>query len=90
MYYGDTECCIYSERGSNCWLRMYYSDTECCIYSERGFNCWLRMYYGDTECFIYSEPGYYEENNFGIRIESLLIVKKATPKVYIYWLLRRR
>jgi hypothetical protein len=27
------------------------------------------------------EPGYYEDNEFGIRIESLLLVKESIPKV---------
>ena len=31
-------------------------------------------------CFMISEPGYYEDGNFGIRIESLVLVTKADTK----------
>ena len=29
---------------------------------------------------IFNEPGYYEKNNFGIRIENLIYVKKEKNK----------
>ena len=31
--------------------------------------------------FIFPEPGYYEDGKFGIRIESLVVVKKTETKV---------
>jgi len=45
-----------------------------------------------THCFLFnrsnsiegigvSEPGYYEDGKFGIRIENLVLVKKADTKV---------
>ena len=30
--------------------------------------------------FHFSEPGYYEDGNFGIRLENVLIVKEADTK----------
>ena len=29
-----------------------------------------------------NEPGYYKKNNFGIRIENLVFVKRKNKKVY--------
>lgn len=36
-----------------------------------------------------AEPGYYEDKKFGIRIENLVLVKRAPTKVYNFyiWLL---
>ena len=31
---------------------------------------------------VYNEPGYYEKNNFGIRIENLIYVKKIKENNY--------
>ena len=31
---------------------------------------------------ISNEPGYYEKNNFGIRIENLIYIKKNNQKNY--------
>jgi len=31
---------------------------------------------------VSNEPGYYEKNNFGIRIENLIYVKKSKQKKY--------
>ena len=31
---------------------------------------------------VSNEPGYYEKNNFGIRIENLLFVKKKKQKIF--------
>ena len=33
---------------------------------------------------VSNEPGYYEKNNFGIRIENLLFVKKRINKKWIF------
>lgn len=30
--------------------------------------------------FLFSEPGYYEDGNFGIRLENVLIVKDADTR----------
>ena len=32
---------------------------------------------------VSNEPGYYEKNNFGIRIENLIYVKKSKQKKYL-------
>lgn len=34
----------------------------------------------DSPSFLFSEPGYYEDGNFGIRLENVLIVKEADTK----------
>lgn len=34
--------------------------------------------------FFFSEPGYYEDNEFGIRIESLLLVKETSATVMCF------
>ena len=31
---------------------------------------------------VSNEPGYYEKNNFGIRIENLIYVKKKNKKIF--------
>ena len=42
---------------------------------------------------LFSEPGYYDDGQFGIRIENLVVVKKAETKVsesldYMYMYIR--
>ena len=32
---------------------------------------------------VSNEPGYYEKNNFGIRIENLIFVKKINKKIIL-------
>ena len=32
---------------------------------------------------VSNEPGYYEKNNFGIRIENLIYVKKNKKKIIL-------
>lgn len=34
----------------------------------------------DSQTFLFPEPGYYEDGNFGIRLENVLIVKEADTK----------
>jgi len=40
------------------------------------------MYTWNVCLLFIAEPGYYEDNKFGIRIENLVLVKKAPTKVY--------
>jgi Xaa-Pro aminopeptidase len=37
-----------------------------------------------------NEPGFYEEDKFGIRIESLVLVKKAETKVYFHFNINKK
>lgn len=47
--------------------------------------CYLDgVYYLKKICdLLYIEPGYYEDGEFGVRIESLMLITKADTEVFL-------
>lgn len=61
---------------------MFENSVEVLVLFEKNRHHWIWFY------FPFLEPGYYKDNEFGIRIEDVVVIVPTKTKVATVWLLK--